>query len=520
MADVYKAVHNSLGVHRALKVILPELVVSHDFRTRFQKEAQAVASLRHQNIVQVHDFGTQDSVYFMVMEFIEGRDLKRLLATQGRIRPIGQAVALVLKIADALGYAHERGIVHRDIKPENVMITGSGEPILTDFGIAKLITADTNLTRTGASIGTPAYMAPEQALGSADICPATDIYALTIVLYELLTGTVPFKADTPVGLVMKTLSEPLPKPQLVCPDIGDELQDVLIKGAAKSLADRYESIEEFRSALTDALARDASGLTSSSRRTTMLPPTRERQMPARESSSTAKAVAVAALTVFITAGAGYLWMEPQMTRDPPVAASPVVAPPANETRIERDVAPGSAPVQVATVDVPLAKKVVVASIERARPKAAPRSTRLESSPPVVQVAAASAPVPPEPQSAPVTSVASSGPLAEVRKGTTTQSDLLRLFGGPNLTTYDETGLETWIYERTLTQVDTVSSDQSRQGSASLGLFFKSVEAGVSGSKSTASGAVSTRSAVRSTTVIVKFSADRTVYDYSVKETYF
>ena len=427
------------------------------------------------------------------------------------------------------------------------MITTGGQPILMDFGIAKLITADTSLTRTGASIGTPAYMAPEQALGTADICPATDIYALSIVLYELLTGSVPFKADTPVGIVMKTLSEPLPKPQLVCPDIGDELQEVLVKGTAKSLADRYNSISDFRIALNAAVVQDGSTAANADRKTTAfananrgsVAPTRERPQR-QEKHSTAMAVAVAAVTVAITAGTGYWWMKQQQklpekvseqqVSPPPVSPAPVAAERivaskevATATPIavsKGDSAATTQPVETTPAPPAIAKADVPATKV---PKSDPGPTPQAPGPsvPAEQVAATPAPQSlPKAQLLPLAPAASSGPLTEVVKGKTTQSDLLRLFGGPNLTTYDEAGLETWIYERTSTQTDTISSERSTQGSASLGLFFKSVSAGVSGEKSSASGAVTTSSTVRSVTVIVKFSADRTVYDYSVKETYF
>ena len=261
MADVYRALHTALNVPRALKVIRAELGDSEDFRVRFRKEAQSVAALRHQNIVQVHDFGTEGALNFMVMEFIDGHDLKHFLHTEGRIRPVGRAVELIQQIAGALEYAHARGLIHRDIKPANIMITTGGLPILTDFGIAKLLTADTHLTQTGAAIGTPAYMAPEQILGGTDVGPATDVYSLSVVLYELLTGRVPFAADTPMGVLAKVLSEPLPKPQTLCSDIGEELQNVLLKGTAKSSAGRFDTVTSFRKALAEAMA--ISGMDSS-----------------------------------------------------------------------------------------------------------------------------------------------------------------------------------------------------------------------------------------------------------------
>ncbi len=239
MADVYKALHSGLQVHRAIKFIRPELVTSEDFRARFQNEAQAVARLEHPNIVRIHDFGHVDNQYFMVMQFIEGHDLKRQLAESGPLA-VEQAIDLVCAIAGALSYAHDRDLIHRDIKPENIMLGKNDTPILMDFGVAKLLTETTALTQTGVGIGTPAYMAPEQAQGMT-VTPATDIYALSVVLYELLTGEQPYSADTPIAVMLKAINDPLPLPRSINPDISEALQAVIIKGTAKEPEQRYAS---------------------------------------------------------------------------------------------------------------------------------------------------------------------------------------------------------------------------------------------------------------------------------------
>ena len=243
MADVYKALHTDLKVHRAIKFIRPEFVTSEDFVARFQKEAQAVAKLEHPNIVRIHDFGNVDNQFFMVMQFVDGLDLKHHLANTGAI-DADDAIDLVVPIAAALSYAHERDLIHRDIKPENIMLGEKNEPILMDFGIAKLLTESTALTQTGVGIGTPAYMAPEQAQGLA-ITPATDIYALTVVLYELVTGRQPYSADTPIAVMLKAISDPLPLPRDINPAISEELQAVILKGTAKDPLARYQSADEF-----------------------------------------------------------------------------------------------------------------------------------------------------------------------------------------------------------------------------------------------------------------------------------
>ncbi len=232
MADVYKAFHTGLAVYRALKVIRPEFVTQEGFKERFQREAQAVAALRHPNIVQMHDFGAQDNLYYMVMEFIEGHDLKSYLTQHGQVRPFNQVVKIIEQVASALGYAHGRGVVHRDIKPGNIMLTADGQAILTDFGIAKMLAAEDRMTQTGMGIGTPAYMAPEQARGLPDVGPPADVYSLGIVLYEMLTGRVPFSADTPLAVMLKVVSDPLPPPRDFSPDIPDVLQGVVLKATA------------------------------------------------------------------------------------------------------------------------------------------------------------------------------------------------------------------------------------------------------------------------------------------------
>lgn len=253
MADVYKAYHPKLEVYRAVKVIRPEFVTASDFRERFQKEAQSVASLRHSNIVQIHDFGEQDDAYFMVMEFIEGQDLKRIIKSEGKIRPIRRPLELINQVADALHYAHSRGLIHRDIKPENIMINEDGLPILMDFGIAKLLTANTQLTQTGMGIGTPAYMAPEQAQALPEIGPTADIYSLSVVLYEMLTGQVPFSADTPMAVMLKAINDPAPMPRQFSADISENLQQVLLKGMAKDPENRYTTARQFQKALQEVI---------------------------------------------------------------------------------------------------------------------------------------------------------------------------------------------------------------------------------------------------------------------------
>jgi len=316
MADVYKAYHPKLEVYRAIKVIRPEFVTASDFRERFQKEAQSVAALRHSNIVQIHDFGEDGDSYYMVMEFIEGKDLKHVIQAGGKIRPIRRAVEIVDQVADALHYAHARGLIHRDIKPENIMINEEGLPILMDFGIAKLLTANTQLTQTGMGIGTPSYMAPEQAKALPEIGPPADIYSLSVVLYEMLTGQVPFSADTPMAVMLKAINDPMPMPRQFSGDISEDLQQVILKGTAKEPNNRYSSAKRFREALREALEKEPSapaGLAATEvmdsaqdtqPATAAQEPTRQR--PGKGGNGGALA-GVAVLVALLAAGGGYYW---------------------------------------------------------------------------------------------------------------------------------------------------------------------------------------------------------------------
>ncbi|MBI1877316.1 MAG: protein kinase, partial [Chloroflexi bacterium] len=288
MADVYKAFHTGLAVNRALKVIRPELVAEEGFRERFQREAQAVAALRHPNIVQMHDFGVQDNLYYMVMEFIEGQDLKSYLARRGQMRPFSQVVTIIEQVGSALGYAHQRGLIHRDIKPANIMLTAEGQAILMDFGIAKMLTLAERMTQTGVGIGTPAYMSPEQARALPDIAPPSDIYSLGVVLYEMLTGKVPFSADTPLAVMLKVVSDPLPPPRDFSPDIPDVLQGVVLKATAKDPAQRYQTAEAMVDALKRSLGITSGALVPSDPEATLTPPAAPTQGAVRRKKKKAK----------------------------------------------------------------------------------------------------------------------------------------------------------------------------------------------------------------------------------------
>ncbi len=254
MADVYKAYQPSLDRHVAIKVIHPFLADDADFLSRFEREAKVVATLRHPNIVQVYDFDAEGGLYYMVMEFIDGGTLKTLLETmqaRGASVSLDDAVRIILSVGSALKYAHSRGMVHRDVKPANVMITSDGHVILTDFGIAKIVSA-TKLTASGAMVGTPAYMSPEQGRGEPGD-ERSDLYSLGVMLYQMVTGRLPYDADTPVALVLKHINEPLPLPTALRPDLSPEIEHVIVKALAKNPADRYQTVNAMTTDLKTAM---------------------------------------------------------------------------------------------------------------------------------------------------------------------------------------------------------------------------------------------------------------------------
>lgn len=247
MAEVYRAYHASLDRHVAIKILHPFLGEDPEFKERFEREARSVAQLRHPNIVQVYDFefDPDRELYYMVMEYIDGPTLRnRLMELSFNEEPlsIAEAIQIIRPVADALGYAHGRGMVHRDIKPANIMLEQDGRVVLTDFGIARIVSGPA-MTTSGSMVGTPAYMSPEQGLGQSGD-HRSDIYSLGVVLYQLVTGVLPFQAETPIAVVLKHVNEPLPNPRTFNPDIPDELERIIMTSLAKSPEERYQNIGE------------------------------------------------------------------------------------------------------------------------------------------------------------------------------------------------------------------------------------------------------------------------------------
>jgi serine/threonine protein kinase/WD40 repeat protein len=246
MAVVYLAFDPGLGREVALKLIRREGVSADlldSMLKRFEREARALARLAHPNIIQVYDYGQHQGSPYLVMQYVPGGSLK---LPGGQPMPYRQAARILLPVARALQYAHQHNIIHRDLKPANILMDPSGEPMVSDFGIAKIMQTEesTSLTGTGVGIGTPEYMAPEQGMGG-EIDGRADIYSLGIILYEMVTGVKPFTGPTPISVVIQHISAPLPSPHLKVSDLPEHVEQVICKALAKNRNERYASMADF-----------------------------------------------------------------------------------------------------------------------------------------------------------------------------------------------------------------------------------------------------------------------------------
>lgn len=251
MATVYKAYHAAMDRYVALKVLPRQLAEQPAFVERFRQEARVIAKLEHPRILPVYDYGESEGILYLVMRYVEAGTLKERLAAE----PItaNDIDRFFTQLAEALDYAHRKGVIHRDLKPSNALLDAQGDVCLTDFGIAKLLEGDARFTTTGATIGTPAYMSPEQAQGS-QVDQRTDIYALGVILYEMVTGQVPFDADTPLAVILKHINAPLPLPSSIKPEVAPDVERLLLKALAKDPADRFANMGEFLSAWKQCFA--------------------------------------------------------------------------------------------------------------------------------------------------------------------------------------------------------------------------------------------------------------------------
>src|SRR4051812_41184893 len=271
MSSVYRAHDRLLEREVALKVLHAQFTADKDYVERFRREARSVAQLSHPNIVTVIDRGEQDDRQFIVFEYVKGENLKTLVQRVGPL-PEQDAVRLALQTARALGFAHDKGLVHRDVKPQNVLLNGDGQAKVTDFGIARSLDVQGGLTQTGTVMGTSDYIAPEQARGSK-VDAQSDIYSLGAMLYELLTGEVPFPGDNFVAVAMRHINEPPPSVRERRPDVSPRLDAVIRRAMAKEPGDRFASMDELCAELNACLGPE----TAASGAETMVVPARRRR---------------------------------------------------------------------------------------------------------------------------------------------------------------------------------------------------------------------------------------------------
>ena len=283
MADVYLAEDEELGRRVAVKILNDRHANDESFVERFRREAKNAAGLSHPNIVSIYDRGEAEGTYYIAMEFLDGRSLKELVVARGPL-PIGDAIQFTRQVLGALRFAHRKGVVHRDIKPHNVMADGDGRLKVTDFGIARA--GVSQMTEAGSIIGTAQYLSPEQARGAA-VDQRSDLYSVGILLYEMLTGTVPFTGESPVEIAMKHLSDTPRPPSLQRPEIPPDLDMVVLRALAKNPDDRFQTAEEMDAELdrvaqgvgvtaetADAATAVLSGATLSNAPTAIVPPRR------------------------------------------------------------------------------------------------------------------------------------------------------------------------------------------------------------------------------------------------------
>lgn len=252
MATVFKAYQASMDRYVAVKTLPSQFTQDASFIGRFNQEARLLANLEHPHILPVYDYGEHEGITYLVMRYITAGTLHDVIAARGRME-LNQVAHIIGQMGRALGYAHARGILHRDVKPSNVLIDAQFNSFLTDFGIAKLIAGTANFTGTGAVIGTPAYMAPEQGLGKP-LDARCDIYALGVMLYEMVTGAVPYAAETPLAVLMMHIHDPLPPPRLIRPDLPEAVERVILKALAKVPEARFDSAEQMAETLERAVA--------------------------------------------------------------------------------------------------------------------------------------------------------------------------------------------------------------------------------------------------------------------------
>jgi ligand-binding sensor domain-containing protein len=252
MATVFKAYQPSMDRYVAVKILPSHFTEDESFVGRFTQEARTLARLEHPHILPVHDYGEQEGTTYLVMRYVEAGTLKDLITREGPM-DLKETARVLGQVGGALDYAHSQDVIHRDIKPSNVLVDERGNTFLTDFGIAKLVAETAQFTASGAVIGTPAYMSPEQGMGQP-VDYRCDIYSLGVVLYELVTGRVPYEAETPLAVLLKHVNDPLPLPRQIKPDLPEAVERVILKAMAKAPDDRFQSAQQMVDALEAAVA--------------------------------------------------------------------------------------------------------------------------------------------------------------------------------------------------------------------------------------------------------------------------
>lgn len=290
MAEVYRAYHENLDRYVAIKALHAFLADDPEFKTRFEREAQNVAKLKHPNIVQVYDFDYDEASesYYMVMELVEGptlKDILQALGERGERMPLDEALRIVREAAGALAYAHSRGMIHRDVKPANLMLDHDKRVVLTDFGIAKIVTG-AQFTASGGMVGTPAYMAPEQGLGQPGD-ERLDLYSLGIILYQLTTGKLPYEAETPLATILRHVNEPTPSARAINPDLPELVDQIISKAIAKEVENRYQSAAELIADLDRVGRGESTPLAGDSKPTEPVEPSEPVSEPAEETGTPA-----------------------------------------------------------------------------------------------------------------------------------------------------------------------------------------------------------------------------------------
>jgi eukaryotic-like serine/threonine-protein kinase len=323
MSSVYKAHDQLLERNVALKVLHAHFGGDEEHVARFRREAQAVAQLSHPNIVTVIDRGEADGRQFIVFELIEGENLKELVERTGPL-PVRRAVELTLAVARGLAFAHEHGLVHRDVKPQNVLLNGEGEAKVTDFGIARSLDVEHGVTQTGTVLGTSNYLSPEQASG-LPVTPATDVYSLGVVLYELLTAEVPFPGDNFVVVAMKHRHDAVPNILERRPDVPVRLAAALERALEKDPAQRFSSMREFAAELERCL--DGLGSWDSERTFVAPQPGLRQSAPSRTRARRRRRPVLIVLALVLAAAAitaGVLALDGSHGNKPPPSVAPGV----------------------------------------------------------------------------------------------------------------------------------------------------------------------------------------------------